>query len=74
MSELHYVPEVPLLERMSAALGDNSTRLEILQPFHALCFNVLKQADVDIPHEFQRAVHDKEDGTADQHEREKRSC
>ena len=36
MSELHNVPEIQLLERVSAALGDNSTRLEILQPFHAL--------------------------------------
>ena len=38
MSELHYVPEIQLLERVSAALADNSTRLELLQPFHAMCF------------------------------------
>ena len=73
MSELHYVPEVQLLERISAGLGDNSTHLEIPQPFHALCFNLLKQADVDIPDEL-RAAHDKDDWTADQHEREKRNC
>jgi len=71
ISELHNVPEVQLLERVSAALGDNSTRLEILQPFHALCFNLLKQADVDIPHEL-RAVHAMEEETADQHKQEKR--
>ena len=52
MSELHNVPEVQLLERVSAALGDNSTRLKVLQrTFHALCFNLLKQADIDIPSE-----------------------
>ena len=43
MSELHYVPAVKLLEQLSAALSDNNTRLAILQPFHALCFNLLKQ-------------------------------
>jgi len=67
MSELHYVPEVQLLERVSAALGDNSTRLEILQPFHAFSFNLLQQADVDIPSEL-RATPD----ISDQHDREKR--
>ena len=71
MSELHYVPEVQLLELVSAALGDNSTRLEILRPFHVLCFNLLKQADVDIPSEL-RAAHDMGEETADQHHREKR--
>ena len=71
MNELHNVPEVQLLERVSAALGDNSTRLEILQPFHGLCLNVLQQADVEIPSELS-AAHDMEDETADQHNREKR--
>jgi len=71
INELHNVPEVQLFERVSAVLSDNSTRLKILQPFHALCFNLLKQADVDIPYEL-KAAHDMEDGTADQHEREKR--
>ena len=32
MSELHYVPEVQLLERALAALGDNSTKPEVLKP------------------------------------------
>ena len=72
MNELHNVPEVQLLERVSAALGDNSTRLEILQPFHGLCLNLLQQADVEIPSELS-AAHDMEDETADQHDREKRS-
>ena len=53
MNELRNVPEVQLLERVSAALADNSTRhvtrLEILQPFHGLCLNLLQQADVEIP-------------------------
>ena len=71
ISELHYVPEVQLLERVSAALGDNSTRLEILQPFHGLCLNLLKAADVEIPDEL-RAAPDMEDETADQYNREKR--
>lgn len=42
IGELQHVPETHLLEQLSAALGDNSTRLEILQPFHSLCFNLLK--------------------------------
>ena len=71
MSELHYVPEAQLLELVSAALGDNSTRLEILKPFHALCFNLMKQSDVDIPSEL-KAASNMEDETADQHDREKR--
>ena len=53
MNKLHNVPEVQLLERVSAALADNSTRhvtrLKILQPFHGLCLNLLQQADVEIP-------------------------
>lgn len=67
MSELHNVPEVQLLELVSAALGDNSTRLEILKPFHALSFYLLKQADVNIPSDL-RATPD----VSDQHDREKR--
>ena len=74
MSELHYVPEVQLLERVSAALGDNSTRLEILQPFHVLCLNLLKASDVETPHEL-RAAHDLEDDTAEEAgDRQKRAC
>ena len=73
MSELHYVPEVQLLERASAALGDNSTRLEVLKPFHSLCFNlVLKAADVEIPPEL-KGSRDLEEGTVDD-ERQKRGC
>ena len=74
MSELHYVPEVQLLERVSAALGDNSTRLEILQPFYVLCLNLLKASDVEIPSEL-KAVHDMEEDSSEQvGRRQKRSC
>ena len=71
MSELYEIPEVQLLELVSAALVDNSTRLEILKPFHALCFYLLKQSNVEIPSEV-RAEPDKEDETTDQHDRVKR--
>ena len=71
MNELHYIPEVQLLELVSAALGDNSTRLEILKPFHVLCFFLLKQSDVEIPSELRAELH-MEDKTTGQHDREKR--
>ena len=74
MSELHYVPEVQLLERVSAALSDNSTRLEILKPFHSLCFSLLKASYVDTPSEL-KAPHDLEDSSIEQDgERQKRGC
>ncbi|KAL9955003.1 hypothetical protein ACROYT_G042597 [Oculina patagonica] len=72
VGELHYVPEIQLLELVSVALSDNSTQLDILKPFHALCFNLLKTSDIQTPTEL-RAVHDLDDETADQHgERKKR--
>ena len=55
MCELHNVPEVQLLERLSAALADTSTQLETMQPFHALCLNVLKALDTEIQPEFKAA-------------------
>ncbi|XP_078350851.1 uncharacterized protein LOC144635639 [Oculina patagonica] len=70
MSELHYVPEVQLLERVSAALSDNSTRLEILEPFYVLCLNLLKASDVEIPSELKAAP----DTTEQVEGRQKRSC
>ena len=74
MSELHYVPEIHLLERVSAALGDNSTRLEILKPFYVLCLNLRKASDVETPPELKTA-RDLEKDTAEQvGERQKRSC
>ena len=74
MSELHYVPEVQLLERVSAALGDNSTRLEILQPFYSLCFILLKASDVETPSEL-KAAHALEDETAERNsDTQKRGC
>ena len=73
MSELRQnVPELQLLMLVSAALGDNSPRLEILQPFHAFCFVLLKQSDVEISDDF-KAAPDMEDDTAEHHDREKRS-
>ena len=57
VSELHYVPEIQLLELVSHGLTDNSTQVEILKPFHALCFNLLKTANIQIPSEL-RALHD----------------
>lgn len=71
MSELHYVPEVQLLERVSAALAGNSTYLEILKPFHALCFYLMKHADVDVPLEL-KAAPDMEDVTAEKNDRGQR--
>lgn len=74
MNELRYVPETHLLKRLSAALGDNSTRLEILQPFHSLCFNLLKASDLEIAPEL-RAAHNMKEAYADYgQERQKRGC
>ncbi|KAL9955001.1 hypothetical protein ACROYT_G042595 [Oculina patagonica] len=72
--ELHNVQEIQLLELVSVALNDNSTQLDILKPFHALCFNLLKTSDFQIPAELrQEAVHDLDDESADKHgERQKR--
>ena len=72
MSELHYVPEVQLMERALAALGDNSTRLEVLKPFYSLCFNLLKASDVETPPEL-KAPRDLEDNSIDG-EKKKRGC
>ena len=58
--ELHRMPELRLLERVSSALADNTTRLKILEPFHGLCLNLLKAADVEIPDEL-RAEPDQND-------------
>lgn len=73
MRELHHVPEVKLLERVSAALGGNSSGPEVLQSFHVLCLNLLKSSDVEIPDEL-RAAPDMEDETVDHPDRQKRSC
>ena len=47
VSELEYVPEIHLLELVSVALSSNSTQLDILKPFHALCLSVLKVQNLD---------------------------
>ncbi|KAJ7365378.1 hypothetical protein OS493_005485 [Desmophyllum pertusum] len=49
MSELHYTPEMQLLELLPEALMDNSTQLEILKPFYTLCLSLLSRADVQTP-------------------------
>ena len=49
MSELHYTPEMQLLELLPEALMDNSTQLEILKPFYTLCLSLLSTADVQTP-------------------------
>lgn len=71
VNELHYVPEIQLLERLSRALSENGTQLEILRPFHILCLNLLKISNVQIPTEL-RAQYDLDDETAVQHGRKKR--
>ena len=63
MSELHYVP-VQLLGRALAALSDNSTKLEVLESFHSLCFNLLKTSDVETLPDL-KAPYDLEDGSID---------
>ena len=70
MKELHHVPEVQLLERVSAAL-DGLTNLKIIQPLHALCLNLLKASEVEIPDGL-KAAHDMKYQTADQLDAEKR--
>ena len=53
--KLHYVPEIHLLELVSEALSGNSTQLDILKSFHALCFSVLKTLDIETPAELKAA-------------------
>lgn len=57
MSELHYTPEIQLLELVQEALMDNSTQLEILKPFYTLCLHLLSASDVQTPAEL-KAMHD----------------
>lgn len=47
VSELHYLPEIQLLELMSKAVSDNSSKPEILEQFHSLCFSLFKAANID---------------------------
>lgn len=68
MSELHYTPEMQLLELLPEALMDNSTQLEILKPFYTLCLSLLSRADVQTPAQLKAAL-----GLHD-HQRQKRSC
>ena len=70
ISELRNVPEIQLLKLVAGTLGGNSTRLQILQSFYALCSNLLEASDVPIPSEL-RAALDMGEESADQ---QKRSC
>ena len=71
--ELHYVPEIHLLELVSLALSGNSTQFDILKPFHALCFSVLKNSGIQTLAEL-RATHDLDDDTADQPAKREKRC
>lgn len=51
MAELHYTPEVQLLELLQQALMDNSTQLEILKPFNTLILHLLSSSNVQAPAE-----------------------
>ncbi|KAL9955006.1 hypothetical protein ACROYT_G042602 [Oculina patagonica] len=73
ISELRYIREIRLLELVSVALSDNSTQLDILKPFHGLCFNLLKASDIQTPTEL-KAMHDLDDETADKHGERKKRC
>ena len=74
VSELHYLPEIQLLELMSKALSDNSSQPEILEPFHSLCFSLFKAANIEIPSELRVANDPKEETDEPHHNRQKRSC
>lgn len=69
VSELHYVPEILLLELVTVALSDNSTNWEILQRFRVLWSNLLKTSDIQPPAEL-GAAH----GSDDQNSKRKKRC
>lgn len=71
--DLYYVQEVQLLELVSVALNNNSTQLDILKPFHALCFNLLKTSNIQTPVEL-RAGYDLDDETAEQLGKRNKRC
>ena len=51
MTELHYTPEIKLLELLPEALMDNSTQLEILKSFYTLSLHLLSSSNVQAPAE-----------------------
>lgn len=57
-SELHYIPEIQLLELVQEALMDNTTQLEILKKFRTLCLHLLSVANVQTPAELTSLQHD----------------
>ena len=71
--ELHYIEEIQLLELVSVSLNDNYTYLDILKPFHAMCFHLLKTSNIQTPAEL-RAEHDLDDDITDQHGKRKKRC
>ena len=70
---LSYVQEVQLLELVSVALNNNSTQLDILKPFHALCYNLLKASNIQTPAEL-RAGYDLHGETAEQLGKRNKRC
>ena len=73
VKDLHDVQEVQLLELVSVALNNNSTQLDILKPFHVLCFNLLKTSNIETPAEL-RAGYDLGDETAEPLGRGNKRC
>lgn len=51
MTELHYTPEIQLLELLQEALMDNSTQPEVLKPFYTLSLHLLSSSNVQAPAE-----------------------
>ena len=70
--DLHYVQEVQLLELVSVALNKNSTQLDILKPFHALCYNLLKTSNIQTPPELRTAYNLEDETTVQLGKRNKR--
>lgn len=71
--ELRQEPEIQLLERLSQALAENVTQSEMLKPFHALCYNLLKTSDVQTPHEL-RARRDLGNKISGHHSKRQKRC
>ena len=73
INELRDVPEIKLLERLSAALSENVTQPEILRPFHALCYNLLKTSNIQTPAEL-RVARGFGDEISDRHGKREKRC
>ncbi|PFX24270.1 uncharacterized protein LOC111331916 [Stylophora pistillata] len=71
--ELRQEPEIKLLERLSATLAENVTQPDMLKPFHALCYSILKTSDIQIPHEL-RATRDFGNEISGHHSTRQKRC